>query len=75
MFEAFRQLDPDAEYKAAVDSVNLINSIFDEGVSEDDQEAIDTIHRNKEHLKIIVAKDHWDGYDLTPIHAAIARTE
>jgi hypothetical protein len=55
-------------YSAAMDSVNLINA----GKTEDmtDDEWADTVARNKEHLKIMLAKDFWTDQDLAPLEAA-----
>jgi hypothetical protein len=55
-------------YSAAMDSVNLINAGKPEGM--DDAEWADTAARNKEHLKIMLAKDFWTDQDLTPLQAA-----
>lgn len=55
---------------AAMDSVNLINAGKPEGM--DDQEWADCLTRNKEHLKIMLAKDFMQGQDLAPLKAAIA---
>ena len=55
-------------YSAAMDSVNLINGSKPEKVS--DADWADTIARNKEHLKIMLAKDFWTTEDLTPLQAA-----
>jgi len=55
-------------YKAALDSVALINGAKPEGV--DDAEWADTIARNKEHLNIMLAKDFWTDEDLSPLEAA-----
>lgn len=55
-------------YAAAMDSVNLINGDKPEGM--DDKEWADTVARNKEHLKIILAKDFWTTEDLAPLQAA-----
>lgn len=56
-------------YKAAMDSVNLIKSEKPENST--DEEWADTIKRNKEHLKIMLAKDFWTTEDLKPLKAAI----
>ena len=56
-------------YSAAMDSVNLINGEKPEQM--DDAEWDATVERNKEHLRIMVAKDFWNGQDLTPLYAAI----
>jgi hypothetical protein len=55
-------------YSAAMDSVNLINGEKPEYYS--DKEWADCIARNKEHLKIMLAKDFWTDQDLSPIEAA-----
>jgi len=55
-------------YSAAMDSVNLINA----GKPEDmeDAEWADCLQRNRDHLKIMVAKDFWTTEDLTPLQQA-----
>ena len=55
-------------YSAAMDSVNLINGGRPEGMSNEDW--ADTVSRNKEHLKIMLAKDFWTTEDLAPLQAA-----
>lgn len=55
-------------YSAAMDSVNLINAGKPEGV--EDADWVDTVARNKEHLKIMLAKDFWTTEDLKPIQDA-----
>ena len=55
-------------YSAAMDSVNLINGGKPEGM--DDAEWADCVARNKEHLRIMLAKDFWADQDLTPLKAA-----
>jgi hypothetical protein len=55
-------------YSAAMDSVNLINGDKPEGM--EDADWADTIARNKEHLKIMLAKDFWTNEDLSPLQAA-----
>jgi hypothetical protein len=59
-------------YKAAMDSVNLINA----GKTDDkmtDQEWADCLDRNKKHLEIMLAKDFWTTEDLQPLKDAIAK--
>jgi hypothetical protein len=53
---------------AAMDSVNLINA----GQLEDmtDEDWVDTVARNKEHLKIMLAKDFWTNENLKPLEDA-----
>jgi len=55
-------------YSAAMDSVNLINSTKPENVSDEEWE--DTINRNKEHLRLMLAKPYWTDEDLTPLEEA-----
>jgi hypothetical protein len=55
-------------YSAAMDSVNLINGGKPEMMS--DADWADCLSRNKEHLKIMLAKDFWTTEDLTPLQQA-----
>ena len=55
-------------YSAALDSVNLINAGQPKDMADD--EWADTVARNKEHLKIMLAKDFWTTEDLSPLEAA-----
>ena len=55
-------------YKAALDSVNLINGGKPEGVSDEDW--ADCVKRNKEHLNIMLAKDFWTNEALKPLQDA-----
>ena len=55
-------------YSAALDSVNLIQAGKPEGMS--DADWADCLERNKEHLRIMVAKDWWTNQDLTPLQQA-----
>jgi hypothetical protein len=57
-------------YSAAMDSVNLINGGKPEGM--EDADWADTVARNKEHLKIMLAKDFWTTEDLKPLQSASA---
>jgi hypothetical protein len=52
-------------YSAAMDSVNLINAGKPERM--DDADWADCLARNKEHLRIMIAKDFWTTEDLTPL--------
>lgn len=60
-------------HSAAMDSVNLLNAGQPEGMSDEDW--ADTVKRNVDHLKIMVAKDFWTDEDLTPFNQAIAENE
>lgn len=55
-------------YSAAMDSVNLINAGKPEMMT--DEEWADCVARNKEHLRIMLAKDFWTDEDLTPLQQA-----
>jgi hypothetical protein len=55
-------------YSAAMDSVNLINAGKPELM--DDADWADCLARNKEHLRIMIAKDFWTTEDLEPLRDA-----
>ena len=55
-------------YSAAMDSVNLINAGKPEYMT--DEEWADCVARNREHLRIMLAKDFWTNEDLTPLQQA-----
>ena len=57
-------------YKAAMDSVNLLNAGKPEGDSAEDWAG--TVQRNVDHLKIMVEKEWPAEFDLAPFNAAIA---
>ena len=57
-------------YSAAMDSVNLING--SKPIEMTDAEWTACLSRNKEHLKIMLAKDFWTTEDLAPLQAAAA---
>ena len=61
-------------YSAAMDSVNFINELV-AGQHDDRmtaEEKADALSRNKDHLKIMLAKDFWTTEDLQPFRDAIA---
>jgi len=60
-------------YSAAMDSVNLILGDKPEWMT--DADWVDCLVRNKEHLKIMLAKDFWTDEDLTPFENAINFTD
>ena len=64
------QEDIARHYSAAIDSVNLLNAGKPENMTDEDW--ADTMARNKEHLKIMLAKDFWTDEDLTPLQEASA---
>ena len=55
-------------FSACMDSVNLINGTKPEQMTDEDW--ADCLSRNKEHLKIMLAKDFWTTEDLTPLQQA-----
>tara|TARA_R110000868_G_scaffold161734_2_gene392597 strand:+ start:1415 stop:1630 length:216 start_codon:yes stop_codon:yes gene_type:complete len=55
-------------YAACMDSVNLINAGKPELM--EDAEWADCLQRNRDHLKIMLAKDFWTNEDLTPLQQA-----
>ena len=57
-------------YAAALDSVNLIQAGKPDQM--EDAEWADCVARNKEHLKIMLAKDFWTTEDLSAIRSAAA---
>jgi hypothetical protein len=59
------------DYKAAMDSVNLINAGKPTDMT--DADWADTVKRNKEHLEIQVAKgaEYYGSNDLTPFEQAV----
>jgi hypothetical protein len=74
MAEEIETIDVAQTYASTMDSVNLINTLYDGGINGDEDLA--TIQRNKGHLEIMLAKDFWtDAQDLGPMQAAFDRTE
>jgi hypothetical protein len=57
-------------FSACMDSVALINAGKPEGMTAEDW--ADCLARNKEHLKIMLAKDFWTTENLAPLQAASA---
>ena len=57
-------------YTAMGHSVDLINA--GKPVDMSDEDWADTVSRNVEHLKLMVAKDYWTTEDLTAAEAAAA---
>jgi hypothetical protein len=68
MIELTEQEQIAQHYSAAMDSVNLINAGQPEGM--DDADWADCLARNKEHLRIMIAKDYWTTEDLEPLRQA-----
>ena len=57
-------------YSAAMDSVNLINGSKPDNMT--DADWADCLSRNKEHLKIMLAKTYWTNENLAPLTDAAA---
>jgi len=75
MSEKTQEVDVVKTYDAAMHSVDLINRMYDENLTVDEDD-LDTIRRNKEHLEIMLGKDFWtEDQDLTPFQEAVDRTE
>lgn len=68
MSDSLNPEDIQRHYSAALDSVNLINAGKPEDMTDEDW--ADCLSRNKEHLKIMLAKDFWTTEDLTPLQQA-----
>jgi hypothetical protein len=68
MIELTEQQQIAQHYSAAMDSVNLINAGKPEKMTDEDW--ADCLSRNKEHLRIMIAKDFWTTEDLTPLETA-----
>jgi len=63
------EITPAQQYSSTMDSVNLI--LAGNVRNQPATEWADTVKRNKEHLKIMIAKDFWTDEDLTPFQSAI----
>lgn len=68
MIELTEQEQIAKHYAACMDSVALINAGQPENM--DDAEWADCLARNKEHLRLMLAKDFWTNEDLEPLRAA-----
>jgi hypothetical protein len=55
-------------YKAAMDSVNLING--SQPPEFDDEAWTDCVARNKKYLQVMLEQDFWTTEDLTPLRTA-----
>ena len=73
MIELTQEQKVAQDYKAAMDSVNLINAGKPADMT--DADWADTVKRNKEHLEIQIAKgaEYYGSNDLTPFEQAIAK--
>ena len=69
MIELTEQEQIAQHYSAALDSVNLLSAGKPEDMTDEDW--ADTVSRNVEHLRIMVAKDFCTTEDLAPLQQAI----
>jgi hypothetical protein len=68
MLELTPEQEVQRSYNAAMDSVHLLNAGKPEDMTDEDW--ADTVARNKEHLKIMLAKDFWTNENLKPLEDA-----
>ena len=68
MIETFTPEEIAQHYKAAMDSVNLINAGKPPNTT--DAQWADRLDRNKRHLQLMLTKDFWTTEDLTPLQTA-----
>jgi hypothetical protein len=57
-------------YTASLDSVTLVDALVAQDTRDDDE--VDTLRRNVEHLELMLTKDWWTDEDLTPFEASVA---
>jgi len=57
-------------YTASLDSVTLVDALVAQDIRNDDE--VDTLRRNVEHLELMLTKDWWTDEDLTPFEASVA---
>jgi len=71
MIELTKEQEVAQSYKAAMDSVNLLNAGKPEDMTDEDW--ADTVKRNKDHLEIQIAKgaEFYGEHDLTPFENAV----
>jgi anti-sigma28 factor (negative regulator of flagellin synthesis) len=70
MLELTQEQQVAQSYKAAMDSVNLLNAGQPKDMTDADWQ--DCKQRNIDHLKIQIAKgDYYAGFDLTPFENAV----
>ena len=73
MLELTPEQEVQRSYNAALDSCDLLNAGKPEDMTDEDW--LDTVKRNVDHLKIMVAKDFMQDQDLTPLEEAIEANE
>jgi len=60
-----------SNYLAMLDSVDVINNQAKPDWMSTDMWN-DMVEKNKEHLRVMVAKDYWTDEDMTAVNAAIS---
>ena len=65
------------DYSAMGDSISLITAVIagDSMADESAEDRQDCVDRNKDHLKLMVAKEDWGSEDMTAVNAAISAAE
>lgn len=61
------------DYKACLDSVEVIDRVEAVALADRDEDDIDDVRRNVEHLELYVPLTDWGDKDLTPLADAITR--
>ena len=70
MVEITKEEEVARNYRAALDSCDLLNAGKPEEMTDEDWQ--DTVKRNREHLEIQIAKgDYYAGYDMKPFEDAV----
>ena len=69
MDDDLTQEDIARRYRAALDSVTLLDAVAADPDAYADDETV--VERNVEHLKLVVEWDFWTDENLTPFHDAI----
>ena len=70
MVEITKEEEVARNYRAALDSCDLLNAGKPEQMTDEDWQ--DTVKRNREHLEIQIAKgDYYAGYDMKPFEDAV----
>ena len=65
--------DVEQDYKACLDSVGVIDRVEAIASADRDEDDIDDVRRNVEHLELYVPLTDWGDKDLTPLTDAITR--
>ena len=65
--------DVEQDYNACLKSVEVIDRVEAVASADRDDDAIDDVRRNVEHLELYVPLTDWGDKDLTPLTDAITR--